>query len=322
MRWLRSALAILNGARLHPSSRLLGRQSQFQLNEGCKLADGVTLDACADGRIVIGKRVWIAHDVEMQTESLIRLGEGTTVQRRSSINGTVDIGRSCILAPSVFISSGSHPFRWAPHLDIREQEALIARDPDLLMTMDRAVKIQDDCWLGTHVVVCPGVTIEKGSVIGANAVVTRDVPPYSVYAGQPARRIGMRLDWSPPTQLNPERPEDRPYFLEAKFENLNTRHVIRISPDHPFEAAMARVSTEQVICVNFMSHQNEKLEANGSQIDILQGKHQVCIKPNQLQWRSDHVRISLKLHHSAVTNHYLYIESLCIKLPEYIAAQP
>ena len=47
----------------------------------------------------------------------------------------------------------------------------------------------DKCWLGAGVIVCPGVTIDEGAVIGAGSVVTRDIPPYSVAVGNPCRVI-------------------------------------------------------------------------------------------------------------------------------------
>lgn len=52
--------------------------------------------------------------------------------------------------------------------------------------------IEDDCWLGSGVKVLDGVTIGKGCVIGANSVVTKDIPPYSVAVGAPARVIKKR----------------------------------------------------------------------------------------------------------------------------------
>jgi acetyltransferase-like isoleucine patch superfamily enzyme len=56
----------------------------------------------------------------------------------------------------------------------------------------KGIVIEDDCWLGTGVRVMDGVTIGKGCVIGAGAVVTKDIPPYSVAVGVPARVISQR----------------------------------------------------------------------------------------------------------------------------------
>jgi len=54
------------------------------------------------------------------------------------------------------------------------------------------VVIEDDVWIGVRAVVMPGVTLGRGSVIGANSTVTRDTEPWGVYAGNPARKIGDR----------------------------------------------------------------------------------------------------------------------------------
>lgn len=86
-----------------------------------------------------------------------------------------------------------------------------------LAALDSPVWVQDDCWLGANTVICPGVTIGKGSIVGANAVVTKDVPPYSVVAGVPARVVGTRLDWCPPLCIDPSREEDHPYLLDAQL---------------------------------------------------------------------------------------------------------
>ena len=53
--------------------------------------------------------------------------------------------------------------------------------------MGKRIVIGEDCWLGGNVIVLPGVTIGKGSTIGAGSVVTKDVPDYCVAAGNPAR---------------------------------------------------------------------------------------------------------------------------------------
>ena len=54
------------------------------------------------------------------------------------------------------------------------------------------VKIEDDCWLAANSVILAGVTVGKGSVVAAGSIVTKDVPPYSIVAGNPARIIKSR----------------------------------------------------------------------------------------------------------------------------------
>lgn len=136
--------------------------------------------------------VWLSTDVEIETDGHVSIGTGTTIQRRATVNGNVAIGRECILAPNVFISSGTHPFRAHAHLSIREQERRIANGTLHFGQLDRPIVIGDDCWLGTNAVVCPGVIIGDGCVIGANSVVTKSLNARGVYAGAPAKKIGER----------------------------------------------------------------------------------------------------------------------------------
>ena len=238
-RWWRALRALGGHARVHPQALLLGRESQVELGHGCKLGARVRIDPGVDGHVIIGRRVWIAADVEMQTDSELQIGDGTSVQRRCTVNGNTRLGRFCILAPGVFISSGTHPFRAIPYLPIREQERRLAGDLLTLATLDQPVWVQDDCWLGTNAVVCPGVTIGKGSIVGANAVVTRDVAPYSVVAGSPARVIGKRLDWRPPSRLDPSREEDHPYLLDARLRRDHRGICIEVLGGIPLLAALA-----------------------------------------------------------------------------------
>ncbi|MCI2807797.1 acyltransferase [Eoetvoesia caeni] len=133
----------------------------------------------------------------MQTTTKIDIGRGTTIQRRCTVNGTVSIGAQCIFAPNVFISSGSHIFRAWPEMPIRDQEEKYhqleqGRRP--VGFDDRPVVIGDDCWLGTNVVVMPGVVLGAGCVVGANSVVTKSFPSGVVIAGAPARQISLRCN--------------------------------------------------------------------------------------------------------------------------------
>lgn len=106
-------------SRVHPQALLLGRYSQVALGQGCVLGARVRVDPGGRGYVMFGPRTWIAADVEVQTETRVIIGDGTSVQRRSTINGSTRLGRDCLLAPNVFISSGTHPFRMIPHLHIR-----------------------------------------------------------------------------------------------------------------------------------------------------------------------------------------------------------
>ena len=210
-RWHVTLCWLARGVRIHPTACLYGTTGSFNLGRGTKIGGRTRLLPGRKGDIILGRDVWLSSDIEIEAEGCVRIGDRSSIQRRGTINGSVRIGRDCIFAPNVFLSSGTHPFRVAPHLPIREQEALVAADP----AQDRPIWIQDDCWLGINVVICPGVVLGKGAVVGANAVVTRDVPPYTVVAGAPARKIGERLTWLPPSIIDPALPTHRPYILSG-----------------------------------------------------------------------------------------------------------
>ncbi len=93
----------------------------------------------------------------------------------------VRIGNDVLLGRRVFITDNSHGESLRSQLEI---------NPDLRPVHSKGPVIIEDCvWIGEGVSVLPGVTIGKGSIIGANAVVTKDIPPYCVVVGVPARII-------------------------------------------------------------------------------------------------------------------------------------
>ncbi|OCG75765.1 hypothetical protein A7J15_01585 [Microbacterium sediminis] len=112
-------------------------------------------------------------------------GPNIVLHDRVRMNGTaisavglVEIGEAVGIARGCYISDHSHGFA-DPDRPIRDQP------------VDRVapVRIERGAWLGQNVVVLPGVTIGRGSVIGANSVVRADIPPRSVAVGAPARVV-------------------------------------------------------------------------------------------------------------------------------------
>ncbi|HEY8048673.1 MAG TPA: acyltransferase [Ramlibacter sp.] len=262
-RWLAALLAALRGARVHPSAALVGPRTQIHLARGARVGARCVLRADGPGQITLGDGAWLARDVEIETETHVRIGARTTVQRRCSINGTTRLGADCILAPDVFVSSGTHPFRAIPHLPIREQERRLAASGT---SVDEPVWIQDDCWIGTHVAIAPGLTIGKGSVVGANSVVTKDVPPYSVVAGAPARVIGRRLEWAPPRQVDMQAETDAPYVLCAS---------------DPLLVALQTPIGDQRVRVRYECPAPTRVTANGTQVELAAGGGEFSVPPAQ-----------------------------------------
>lgn len=144
-----------------------------------------------DGEIIISKGVWLNDGVEINSNSRIVLGEGTTVQRNTTINGEVSIGAECLFAPNIFISSTSHVHDYLPGLSIREQERKISKT-DFLKLYNKPITIGDDVWLGANVVIMPGVSIGSHVIIGSNSVVNQNIPSGVIAAGVPVKVIKSR----------------------------------------------------------------------------------------------------------------------------------
>ena len=101
----------------------------------------------------------------------------------------VTIGDNVLIGPNVTIATPMHPL-------VPEERNVRQREDGSLYNLEYAkpVTIEKDCWLAANVVVCGGVTIGEGSVIGAGSVVTRDIPPHSIAAGNPCRVIRQVTD--------------------------------------------------------------------------------------------------------------------------------
>lgn len=113
----------------------------------------------------------------------LQIGDGVSMEYDCHIGcvNEVRIGARVLIASRVYISDHAHGGTSADDL-------LLPPNARLVISKG-AVIIEEDAWLGEGVAVMPGVRIGRSSIIGANAVVTRDIPPFSVAVGAPARVI-------------------------------------------------------------------------------------------------------------------------------------
>lgn len=110
-------------------------------------------------------------------------GAYTYMNNGGYIRSNVFIGRFCSIGRRVTIAAGGHSY-----LGISTHPKLMLKVKSTELTI-----IESDVWIGDGAIVMPGVKIGQGSVVGANAVVTRSIPPYSIAVGQPARVIKKRF---------------------------------------------------------------------------------------------------------------------------------
>ena len=139
-----------------------GKGSDLKLDTLVSLDRGVDLKVHPQGQIKIGRQTYIGPYTCM------------------SSYGNLIIGQNCLIASHSSIYAHNHLFNDATQ-NIRDQGFI-----------HKGITVEDDCWLGSGVRVIDGVTIGKGSVIGAGAVVTKDIPPYSIAVGVPAKVISKR----------------------------------------------------------------------------------------------------------------------------------
>jgi acetyltransferase-like isoleucine patch superfamily enzyme len=141
---------------------------------------GNVLEALRQQRLQIGREVLLEPGVWITAPGAarVRIGEGTFLNKGVMIAAEelVEIGMHCMLANGCFVSDASHRFD-DPEKPITWQ-GFQSKGP---------TRIGDNCWLGANVVVTSGVSIGQRCVIGANSVVTRDIEPFSIAAGAPAR---------------------------------------------------------------------------------------------------------------------------------------
>jgi acetyltransferase-like isoleucine patch superfamily enzyme len=128
------------------------------------------------GGLDLGPRVYIGNGskIHVGTRSAINAWSRIEAADHLYIGDNVDIG------PQVIIYTSDHEFHRRDRL-IQQQGFSFA-----------PVRIGNDVYIGARVIVQKGVTIHDGAVVGSAAVVTRDVPPYTIVAGVPARAIGQR----------------------------------------------------------------------------------------------------------------------------------
>jgi maltose O-acetyltransferase len=153
------------GADLGPRIRVSGRP-RVVVHGTMRIADRVQIySTLARSEFVAGS----GATLEIGSRTLVNFGTSVVATGRVSIGAHCHIGPHCMIMDNPF-----HEL-----------------DPDrrLEVPQPRPIVIEDNVWLGARVIVMPGVTIGRDSVVGAGGVVTKDVPPRTLVAGVPAREV-------------------------------------------------------------------------------------------------------------------------------------
>ena len=131
-----------------------------------------------------GKTAQFAPTLMIDNGERIEVGERTVINHGTTLlagqnTGRIIIGEDVLIAPFCTMTCSSYGF----NLGVPANAQPMLEDD---------IRIEDDVWLGAMVMVMPGVTIGKHAIVAANAVITRDVAPWSIVGGVPARVIGTR----------------------------------------------------------------------------------------------------------------------------------
>ncbi len=184
--WGRLLFARCGGGAVFGRNISLFHPRRMVLGERVAIDDDCRLDAerCERGEFALGDDVIVSRGSLLSAlHGHLKLGPRVSVGANCLLYsaGGIDIGADTMLAANCYLGGGSYAVRGARERPISNQ-----------IQPGRGLVIGEDCWLGAGVTVIDGVKIGKGSVIAAGAVVIRDVEPFSVMAGVPARRIGYR----------------------------------------------------------------------------------------------------------------------------------
>jgi len=132
---------------------------------------------------IIGKNVSISPNVRIKGR--FEIGNGSSIAQNCTISGElagVFLGENVMIAPNCVLVAFNHGFS---EINIPMVKQKIVEAP---------IFIEDDVWIAANCTITAGVKIGKGAIVGANSVVIRNVPPYSIVGGVPAKIIKNRLE--------------------------------------------------------------------------------------------------------------------------------
>jgi maltose O-acetyltransferase len=129
-----------------------------------------------------GQQIVVKDNCYFGNGDRLIVGDRSQLGQNSRLGGSVTLGDDVVMGPDVIMMSTSHEFT--------DSELPINRQGS---RAEQPIFIADDVWIGTRVIILPGVNIGRGSVVGAGSVVTKSFPEYSIIAGNPAKLIGSRI---------------------------------------------------------------------------------------------------------------------------------
>ena len=156
------------------------------LNPTCKIrASSLSRNVHFEKRVTIeqGSHIQCSH-----------IGKYTYINKYCLIDkSTESIGRFCSIAYNVRIGLGSHPVDWISTHSFVYDKKYGFNTKNRFVSNEKTI-VGNDVWIGANATILNGVTIGDGAIIGAHSLVTKDVEPYSIVVGVPAKVIRYRFD--------------------------------------------------------------------------------------------------------------------------------
>ncbi len=202
IRFLISGSLVNSSGSIHNTASVLRSRIIGNVDIGPKV---VVSKSLITGRVIIGKRTYLS-------------GPGIAIH--SALNA-VAIGQFCSIARGVQIQEYNHRLDGLSTAFIEEKLGNVRRDNASEIDSKGPILIGNDVWIGANAIIVSGVSIGDGAVIAAGAVVTKNVLPYAIMGGNPARVIRFRFDQETIKEL-----------LESKWWENDDASILELSRRH------------------------------------------------------------------------------------------
>ena len=163
---------------------IIDKNARLEVGKGVELRRNIEIRVHQEAHIIIGDNVRIDRGVRLlaTNKAEIVLENGVRIGLYSVFNGgdSIHVGAKCLISGFVYLQTSMHGYK-DRNLEVQQQGYNHA-----------PVKLGPDCWLGTHVVIMPGVELAEGVVVGSNAVVNRSFEAHKVLGGIPAQVLKVR----------------------------------------------------------------------------------------------------------------------------------
>lgn len=142
--------------------------------------------------LVYGKDLHLGANVRLWAPDKLQIGDNVYIGKDSLIECNATIGNHCLIANRVaFVGRHDHDFR---QIGIPIRFSIWIGDLPASATVRREeVVVSDDVWIGYGAILLTGITVGRGAIIAAGSVVTKNVEPYTIVAGNPAEKVALRF---------------------------------------------------------------------------------------------------------------------------------